>query len=112
MTGNTASQSITVDLQGAAEFLNVDKSTVKCKAGRGEIIGAKIGRSWVFRIEDLDNYLRAQALKQTEARKARAATSTSNVNGFRRRRALPILHIQLEHDTKPATITALPNRSL
>lgn len=62
----------TFDLQGAADFLKVDQSTVKRMAQRGEI-GAKVGRAWVFREEDLDTYLREITVSQTAARKAALA---------------------------------------
>lgn len=79
---------ITFDLATAANFLKVDPSTVKRMAQRGEIIGAKVGRSWVFRESDLDTYLRELAISQTEARKVALAPVRLSIV---RRRPLPAL---------------------
>lgn len=81
----------TFDLPGAAAFLKVDPSTIKRMAQRGEIIGAKVGRSWVFREEDLDTYLRELAIRQTEARKAKLLPFHARI--LRRRGALPVLQV-------------------
>lgn len=77
----------TFNVQGAADFLKVDPSTVKKMAQRG-VFGAKVGRAWVFREEDLDAYLLDLTIRQTEARKAALAPVKMSIV---RRRPLPAL---------------------
>lgn len=77
----------TYDLAAAADFLKVDPATVKKMAQRG-VFGAKVGRAWVFREEDLDAYLRDLTISQTEARKVAMAPAKLSIV---RRRPLPAL---------------------
>ena len=49
-----------VDLLAAAELLRVHPVTLREKARRGEVPGAKIGKCWVFVDVDLIDYIRAQ----------------------------------------------------
>lgn len=58
----------TLDLIECSDFLKVDRKTVMKLAGRGELIGAKIGRAWVFLEEDVVIFLRKKATEQTTAR--------------------------------------------
>ena len=58
----------TFDLIECADFLKVDRNTVMKLAGRGELLGAKIGRAWVFLEEDVVAFLRRKAQDQTNAR--------------------------------------------
>jgi hypothetical protein len=58
----------TFDLIECADFLKVDRNTVMKLAGRGELLGAKIGRAWVFLEEDVVTFLRKKAQEQTTAR--------------------------------------------
>ncbi|MBS0289770.1 MAG: helix-turn-helix domain-containing protein [Proteobacteria bacterium] len=51
---------VTYTLQDAATFLNIHFQTLREKAIKGIIPGAKIGKSWVFIEEDLVTYLRSQ----------------------------------------------------
>lgn len=79
----------TFDLPQAADFLKVDPSTVKKMAQRG-VFGAKVGRAWVFREEDLDAYLRELTISQTNERKLALAPVKPSIV---RRRPLPELRI-------------------
>ena len=58
----------TFDIDECAEFLKVDRSTALRLAGIGDIPGAKIGRSWVFLLDDLITYLRGKVSAQTRQR--------------------------------------------
>lgn len=49
-----------LDLLTAAEFLGLHPVTLRGKARRGEIPGAKIGRSWIFLEVDLIDHIRSQ----------------------------------------------------
>jgi hypothetical protein len=50
----------TLDLNAAAALLCIHPVTLRDKARRGEIPGAKIGKSWVFVELDLIEHIRAQ----------------------------------------------------
>lgn len=50
----------TFDLLECADFLKVDRNKVLSLAGSGELLGAKIGRAWVFLEDDVVAYLRKQ----------------------------------------------------
>lgn len=50
----------TLDLHAAAELLHVHPVTLREKARRGEIPGAKIGKGWVFVDVDLLEHIRSQ----------------------------------------------------
>jgi hypothetical protein len=50
----------TLDLDQAAEFLHVSARILRGRAARGEVPGAKPGKSWVFLEDDLVCYLRQQ----------------------------------------------------
>jgi len=50
----------TIDLQQAAKLLHIHPVTLQDKAKRGEVPGAKIGKSWVFIDVDLYEYIRAK----------------------------------------------------
>src|SRR5690625_2710894 len=49
----------TLNLREAAAFLRVHPETLRARAQRNQIPGAKIGRSWVFLREDLVKVIRA-----------------------------------------------------
>ncbi|WP_321798438.1 helix-turn-helix domain-containing protein [Burkholderia sp. BCC1988] len=55
----------TFDLQECADFLKVDRTTAMRLAQQGEIVGARIGRAWVFIEDDVVTFLREQAQQQT-----------------------------------------------
>ena len=94
----------TLDLNGAAELLKVNTETVRIMAASGMILGAKVGVGWVFIKADLLDYLRAEARRQTNERRAAAeaakltggkpekvTTGSGLLSGRRRRRELPDL---------------------
>jgi len=60
----------TYDINEAAAFLKIDRSTALELAGVGTLPGAKVGRAWVFMEDELVGYLRDVTRKQTDARKA------------------------------------------
>ena len=49
----------TLDLKEAAEFLKMTPEGLRRKAAKGEIPGAKPGKRWCFREDDLAEYLRS-----------------------------------------------------
>lgn len=49
----------TLDLQEAAAFLKMTAEGLRVKVKRGEIPGAKPGKRWCFREDDLAEYLRS-----------------------------------------------------
>lgn len=62
----------TYTLEEACSYLNAERTTVLDLIDVGEIPAAKIGRGWVFRLEDLDSYLVKKVREQTAERRARA----------------------------------------
>ena len=62
----------TYDINEAADFLKVDRSTALDLANVGSLPGAKVGRAWVFMEDELVAYLRDITRKQTQARRANA----------------------------------------
>lgn len=94
----------TLDINEAAELLKVSTETVRRLADTGALMGAKVGVAWVFIREDLMDYLRQEARRQTAERRAKAdeqapaktrvktAVSQAGLKSPRRgRRALPDL---------------------
>ncbi len=55
-------------VQEVAEYLNVDPKTVYRLVNRGELPGFKVGGSWRFQKDDLDDWIAKQ--KQAAASKA------------------------------------------
>ncbi|MGC8467931.1 MAG: helix-turn-helix domain-containing protein, partial [Acidithiobacillus sp.] len=49
----------TLGLEEAADFLKVSKETLRRKAARGEVRGAKPGKCWAFLEDDLVAYLQS-----------------------------------------------------
>jgi excisionase family DNA binding protein len=49
----------TLDLKEAARFLKITPEGLRRKAARGEIPGAKPGKCWCFREDDLADYIRS-----------------------------------------------------
>jgi excisionase family DNA binding protein len=62
----------TYDINEAADFLKIDRSTALELACLGALPGAKVGRAWVFMEDELVAYLRDVTRKQTQARRAQA----------------------------------------
>lgn len=63
----------TLDIDECAEFLKINASTASEMAAAGELPGAKIGRAWVFLLDDLVEYLRAKVRQQQRERQADVA---------------------------------------
>ncbi len=59
----------TFDIDEAADFLKIHKTTMGELASSGEIQAAKIGTRWVFLKSDLVEHLRKQIAAQTLARR-------------------------------------------
>jgi hypothetical protein len=73
---------ITMDLQGAADFLKMSTEEVRSRAARGLIPAAKPGKQWVFIEEDLASYLRslyAYGRQATPSRQQEATICSGNV---------------------------------
>ncbi len=88
----------TFDLGVAAAFLKISEATAQEMAASGELQGAKIGRAWVFLLDDLAEWLRAQVKAQREQRKAQRDIVSEQphrtspcLNRKRRRRTPPRL---------------------
>ena len=62
----------TYDINEAADFLKIDRSTALDLAHVGVLPGAKVGRAWVFMEDELVAYLRDVTRKQTQARRSQA----------------------------------------
>lgn len=60
----------TLDIAAAAEYLHASESQVHELVRSGTLRGAKIGRSWVFRLPWLQDYLDAESLATQEAMRA------------------------------------------
>lgn len=58
----------TLDLTGAAKRMYVHENTVVRLITAGEIPAAKIGRAWVMREADIDDYVQRQIDLQTASR--------------------------------------------
>ncbi|HDR9174242.1 TPA: helix-turn-helix domain-containing protein [Burkholderia vietnamiensis] len=106
----------TFDLQECADFLKVDRTTAMKLAQKGDIVGARIGRAWVFLEDDVVAFLRAQAQKQTLERLEERATSSAvdhrthaaihralqtSPNTQRGRKARPLPSLPDLHNTSP-----------
>lgn len=63
----------TYDINEAADFLKVDRTTALELAGRGELPGARVGRAWVFMEADLVEYLRDAVRRQTNRRREQSS---------------------------------------
>ncbi len=55
----------TFNAQQAAKFLGINKEVLRQRTAKGEIPGAKVGRSWVYVNIDLIDYIRA-SYRRTE----------------------------------------------
>lgn len=58
----------TLDLEECAEFLKVNRTTALEMAACGALPGAKVGRAWVFLLDDLVEYLRGLVRAQQQER--------------------------------------------
>ncbi|MCA8121214.1 helix-turn-helix domain-containing protein [Burkholderia cepacia] len=98
----------TFDLQECADFLKVDRTTAMKLAQQGDIVGARIGRAWVFLEDDVVAFLREQAQQQTlERLEGRSSPDYAEVD--RRTRAAIQRQLQQPPARKPGrTARALP----
>ena len=60
----------TLDMTEAAELLKISASLMQELASTGVVIGARVGKGWVFIRQDLMDYLRAETRRQTNERRA------------------------------------------
>ena len=67
----------TLGLTGAAERMHVHENTVAKLIAAGEIPAAKIGRSWVMREADVDDYVQRQIDLQTASRMGLSSPAAS-----------------------------------
>lgn len=63
---------LTFDIIECADFLKVEKQYALSLAAEGKLPGAKVGRAWVFLVDDLVEYLRQQVRLQQLERSAHA----------------------------------------
>jgi len=61
-------QSLTLDLEEAANLLKISNTKMQQLASQGAVPGAKIGKSWVFVTDQLLSWLSEQAEQQSIAR--------------------------------------------
>ncbi|MDR2836977.1 MAG: helix-turn-helix domain-containing protein [Azonexus sp.] len=66
----------TLDINGCAEFLKINTTTASELAAAGKLPGAKIGRAWVFLLDDLVDYLRTEVRRQQSQRLEKTAGPT------------------------------------
>lgn len=78
----------TLDLIECAEFLKIDRTTLLDIVHRGDILGAKIGRAWVFLEDDVVAYLREQVQAQTQKRIEQIRGGSSSSTDDRVHRAI------------------------
>ena len=69
---------VTLSADEVANLLHCSTKTVLEKAGLGEIPGAKVGKSWLFRLHDIEAYLNEEIERQTEGRKNRYSAPVLN----------------------------------
>lgn len=86
----------TLNAVDAAAVLHADPETVLLLARKGDLPGAKIGKSWVFLRSDVLEYLSNRVKRETEQRRMACASSApvavlAMKSPSRRRRMLPAL---------------------
>ena len=86
----------TLNAADAAAVLHADQETVLMLARKGELPGAKIGKSWVFLRSDVLEYLSNRVKQETDLRRKACVDATpvailAMKLPSRRRRMLPIL---------------------
>jgi excisionase family DNA binding protein len=67
----------TFDLKEAADFLKISPRILSQRASKGEVPGAKLGKFWCFREDDLAEYIRSCYTKKNK-RLARQRTFDLN----------------------------------
>ena len=76
----------TMNIKEAAIFLKIHPVTLSMKASAGEILGAKIGRSWVFLELDLIDHIRSKyklrALESEHERKQICHSTSAKTQQF------------------------------
>ncbi|WP_081087759.1 helix-turn-helix domain-containing protein [Burkholderia stagnalis] len=99
----------TFDLQECADFLKIDRTTAMKLAQQGDIVGARIGRAWVFLEDDVVAFLREQAQQQTLER-LEGRTTHNHADTDRRAQAAIQRQLQPPPARKPGrTARALPH---
>lgn len=71
----------TLNLEEAAAFLKIHPVTLSTKAAAGEVLGAKIGRAWVFLEIDLITHIRSKykvRALESDNRKEKLACHSTN----------------------------------
>ena len=82
---------VTFDADEAADMLKVHRNTVLELAESGELPGTKVGRAWVFLVDDLIEWLRKQIAADIKKRRGAEGTEVPKRRGGGRRRELPEL---------------------
>jgi hypothetical protein len=109
-TQSTSPALVSLNLTEAAEFLKMHPEELRRRAKLGEIPGAKVGKSWVFILQDLADHIRSlypsrrQKVRVTLNRKEQACHSqneeTSGGSSSPRRLAT-VLDVLLDQPTNP-----------
>lgn len=88
---STDMSDVSLNLKQAAAYLKVHPVTLSRLAASGRVPGAKIGRSWVFREEELSGWLQEEIASQTAERSHSdtATTASSEAPPLARRRGRP-----------------------
>ena len=76
---------ITYDADEAADMLKVHRSTVLELAESGKLPGTKVGRAWVFLVDDLVRWLREQIEADRRRRQGSDPEAPRRTGGGRRR---------------------------
>jgi len=76
-----------LDLQEASAYLAVSPWTLRRLVGRGDLPHARVLNSLRFRVEDLDEYLRAQTRRTWEPEAGRGRPRSGHARGAPRRKS-------------------------
>ncbi|MDT8385156.1 MAG: helix-turn-helix domain-containing protein [Gammaproteobacteria bacterium] len=60
----------TLDLKEAALFLKINHEVLRRRVKAQELLGAKVGKSWVFLKDDLINYIRSKQVPRCRSTSA------------------------------------------
>jgi excisionase family DNA binding protein len=96
----------TLNIKEVAAMLEAEPETVMQLARRGELPGTRIGKSWVFLLEDVLAFLRKRIAADTQARQQSIcnpiAMAVSTPAKSRRRKLpdLPQLHVASGRNSK------------
>lgn len=100
---NTSTQ--TMNIQEVAAFCRAEPETIAQYARSGELPGTKMGKGWVFLLDDVVAFLRERIADETRLRRAKTVSNAApcepaavqfNQPARRRRTTLPPLPVQVD----------------